>query len=661
MQKTIDRAERNRGAQALLEFVQAHPELGWEVDKYHLTVTPREVWRVLDAAGETVSTHNTQRMAQGEAEPGQTVRRAVENRDTYDTAAERDTDVHVWTDGERHRINVPDELFLTAVKNMGHAEMNRAVRILGKFTRYYAKINTALSPVFVLRNLTKDLQTAGLTALADKGGDVSKDVLRGVPAAIRAMWRQARSPDATVAPGSVDAYAREFRRHGGPAGYYSMSNAAEAAKALEGRIKRAGPGGIQGALRFSDTLGKLVADANGAVENGTRLAAYIAMRRRGAPIEKAVAFAKNLTVNFQRRGEVGPVMNSLYAFFNPSVQGAKRLVEVLRSDRGKAIAATLFGLGVVLDLLNRAAAGDDDDDGTNDYDQISEWVKERNIILPTGGKPLMIPMPYGFSAILAVGRNASAVAFGKKKVGEAVANVAGAAFSSFNPLGSEGSLAQFFAPTILDPVVQVAENKTWSGGPLMPAAFPGDKRPDSELYFKTVSPTAKMLAKFLNEHTGGSRFRSGWLDISPETMELVADYATGAAGKFAHQAVEVGGTLAGGELPSVRKTPFVSSFVYEEHPAATNARYHEVLDEVERLRSEYKAAALEGDRTEAKRIAATPLFRYGDKVKSIDKRIASLRKELKVRGPSGIGVKQITAETDRLERQALKLAAQAQR
>src|SRR5690606_41861244 len=60
---------------------------------------------------------------------------------------------------------------------------------------------------------------------------------------------------------------------------------------------------------------------------------------------------------------------------------------------------------------------------------------------------------------------------------------------SFNPLGTSPteSFLQMVSPTILDPVVQVAENKTWYGGAIFPTKFDKNK-PDSESYFSSVHP-----------------------------------------------------------------------------------------------------------------------------------------------------------------------------
>jgi hypothetical protein len=53
-------------------------------------------------------------------------------------------------------------------------------------------------------------------------------------------------------------------------------------------------------------------------------------RKAGLSRDKAAELAKNLTVNFNKSGEWGTVANSLYLFFNASVQGTSRLIRTLK-------------------------------------------------------------------------------------------------------------------------------------------------------------------------------------------------------------------------------------------------------------------------------------------------------------------------------------------
>jgi hypothetical protein len=111
--------------------------------------------------------------------------------------------------------------------------------------------------------------------------------------------------------------------------------------------------------------------------------------------------------------------------------------------------------------------------------------------------------------------------------------LAGSVADAFNPLQSS-TLLQAISPTATDPFVQVAENKTWFGGNLMPPKNPFEKvpKPDSERYFNSAREPSKWIAKTLNKVTNGNSVRKGMVDISPETLDLVFDTFTGGAGRF---------------------------------------------------------------------------------------------------------------------------------
>ena len=74
----------------------------------------------------------------------------------------------------------------------------------------------------------------------------------------------------------------------------------------------------------------LIKDINSSVENAIRLSAYIAAREAGVSREKAAELGKKVTVDFNRTGEYGQFMNSLYLFFNASIQGSSRLIRTLK-------------------------------------------------------------------------------------------------------------------------------------------------------------------------------------------------------------------------------------------------------------------------------------------------------------------------------------------
>lgn len=109
-------------------------------------------------------------------------------------------------------------------------------------------------------------------------------------------------------------------------------------------------------------------DYNTAMENGVRLAAYKAGLDAGMSKERAASIAKNLTTNFNRKGQVAQQVGALYAFFNASMQGTARIGEALftmepgqpKTLRLSALGRKVVSGGVLLgagQALMLAAAG----------------------------------------------------------------------------------------------------------------------------------------------------------------------------------------------------------------------------------------------------------------------------------------------------------------
>ena len=88
---------------------------------------------------------------------------------------------------------------------------------------------------------------------------------------------------------------------------------------------------------------------NMAGENAMRVATFRAVIEAGGTDAEAASAAANVTVNFNRRGEMGQQLSALYLFFNPNVQGTQVLLDTLLNSPHKAqawaAAGPLPGLG----------------------------------------------------------------------------------------------------------------------------------------------------------------------------------------------------------------------------------------------------------------------------------------------------------------------------
>lgn len=505
---TIIRAEKNKVSQAMLEFAKNNPNADlYAVDKVEFKPS-------FDSEG--LVTYKPHRGFQF-AENVLVVK--VEGKD------------HTITFNERNHQAMR---IAYALKNLSAGHSGPIVNVLSRLMRYLAIINTGANPEFIISNFARDIQTAGYNLSSTEADALKWTIIKDVGKAwrgIRAFQKKKSHPWAK----EFDA----FRKAGAQTGWLGLyGDIAQREQRLRNMVEELRGGApllkVKRAIRGLITF---IEDENTAVENGIRLSAFVHARRAGLSDAKAARIAKELTVNFNRKGDYGQVMNALYLFYNASIQGSARvIIAAHKSPKVRKLIGATIVFAMFLDLLNRELSGDDDD-GKNRYDKVADHVKERNLIimLPDGkGDYIKIPLPWGYNVFHVMG-SVMGEALTKKnfRASAGAARVASSVFGAFNPIGGESSIAQAISPTVTDPIVQWGENKDWAGRPLRPEGNPFDvPQPESQQYWNSVREPTRWITEKLNELTGGSELRSGTVDINPEMIDLLIDTFTGGAGRF---------------------------------------------------------------------------------------------------------------------------------
>jgi hypothetical protein len=310
--------------------------------------------------------------------------------------------------------------------------------------------------------------------------------------------------------------------------------------------------------RIGRPLFNWLSDYNSVLENAVRLAAYNEARIAGLSREQSASLAKNLTVNFNRKGELAVQMGALYAFFNASVQGTARLVETLRGQAGKQIVAGGILLGVVQALALMAAGFDDDDEPP-------QFVRERNLIIPTGlvsGQQdyITVPMPLGLHVLPNIGR----LLVEGLRSGDHSKNLfsaIGLVMEAFNPVGGSAPLAQIVAPTVIDPMVALSMNEDWNGRPIAREDFNSLKpTPGFTRARDVASAPSRLVAEAINTLTGGDRFIPGAVSPTPDQIDFLVAQLTGGVGREAMKAGASVTALAGDEELPPHRIPLLGRF-----------------------------------------------------------------------------------------------------
>lgn len=442
-------------------------------------------------------------------------------------------------DGKEIAIKIGNEQMARALisKPLGSPDISqKLVRTMASVNRWFANVNTGWNPEFMLTNLPRDLQTALINIGQYDIKGIEKKVFADVRKGIKASWRVIRDQSAE---GEMEDWFRDFAAHGGmTAGVSGARSLEERVKIISDLVKEDKGTGSERAMKAAKAIIQTLEDANGAVENSIRLSVYKNLVQAGVSKPRAAQAAKNLTVNFDKRGEYGTVLNSLYLFFNASVQGTLSMgMALARSSKVRKTVAKIVVLGLMQDIINSIMAPEGDD-GESMYDKIPDYKLKTNLIImdPTGATKngyFAIPLPYGFNAFFNMGRTLGRSARGKYNAGEATGSIMGTFVDAFNPVGGTETFLNFLAPTTLDPIVSLATNTDFSGKKIFPTAFGGTApKSDSQVYWSSTSPAFVNLSDFMSKATGGGEYVPGLLEVKPDVLEFAFDYALGGVGSF---------------------------------------------------------------------------------------------------------------------------------
>lgn len=531
-----------------------------------------------------------------------------------------------------------------ALKNLSTPELSAAIGLIAKATRYFASINTQYNPIFGVVNITRDMQqlmfNLTTTAIAGKQLAVAKNIIPALIGVYRDLRASRKGRPARSA--WAQTY-EEFEKSGGQTGYRDMFvTPQERTENLIRELKHMGGGAKEAPRAIARWLGGWLSDYNTAMENATRLAAYKVARDSGLSTAKAADIAKNLTVNFNRKGNVSSQVGALWAFFNASAQGTARLVETMRGPKGKMIIAGGVLAGV-LQAFALAAAGFDDDDPP-------DFVRQRSFIIPLGGKRyITIPMPLGLNMLPNLGRVATELVLtGGRNAADKTLGLATLIFDTFSPIGGGASVAQIASPTLFDPAVALLENKDWTGKPIeRPDMNPLDPSPGHERAKERATPWGVWLSEGINQLTGGTEYQPGRLSPTPDAIDYVIGQVTGGVGReISKLAATLSAAATGEDLPA-HKVPLVGRFYgkSEGQSKEGDAFYRNVI-EINKHEREIKGRAEEGkdiwDYIE--RHPTADLVKEGNKYQRDVAKLRKARRELVKEGAPKDEVASIEAE-----------------
>lgn len=454
-----------------------------------------------------------------------------------------------------------------SLKNLDVDQLGTALGVFSKATRWFASVNTQYNPIFGALNFMRDVQAAGLNLTSTPLAKHKAKVMGEAAVVLRSLYKDLRAD--RKGSGKQSKYAAvwdEFQSMGGKTGYRDVyRNSQERSQQLANDLKAMAS--RNPTKRSARAVLDWLTDFNDTAENAVRLAAYIVAKENGMSKERAASLAKNLTVNFNRKGAKTAQVGALFAFFNASVQGTARIYETLSGPAGKKIVAGGILLGVMQQLM-LAMAGFDDDDPP-------DFVRERSFIIPWFNKDkdyFAIPYPLGYNALPNIGRIATQWMLNDfERPTDHAIRLTGILLNSFNPV-SGGDIAQAITPTVFDPVLAIYTNKDWTGRSIAREDFNANEpTPGFSRAKDTSTPHANWLSHVFNRLSGGTQYTAGKFSPSPDQIDyLIGQIGGGVLRESNKISQTITSAFTGEELPTY-KVPFFGRF-YGKASGASHQR-----------------------------------------------------------------------------------------
>lgn len=489
-----------------------------------------------------------------------------------------------------------------SLKNLdGLTNFDLAGSIVGRTTRWLAAVNTQFNPAFGLVNGIRDTFGGAInltsTPLKGKSAKVLMD----------AYVHAGRGIAQSLLGNNSSEWAKlyeQFQEDGGQTGYREAFRTAEdRTKAIEKEMLQLSDSGRMTAMKAVTFIPRLLDGFNTTIENAVRLSAYKNALDSGMSRAAAAKLARELTVDFNRKGRLGREVGPLYAFFNASVQGSARTIEALKGPTGAKIIAGGLALGVAQAIM-LAMAGYEED-------EVPDFIKARAFIIPVQGKEknyIAIPLPLGLHVLPNTGRVITDLALsGGKEAGKKSFNAVGEIAGAFSPLGggniftADGALRTAL-PTIIDPVVEIGFNKNFAGGQISKEPRgESDVRPGfarvKESTQRSVTGQAYIgISKALNSVSGGTEYEAGLASPTPEQVQYIAQVAGGGLLREIEKSINLSGAAARGDKVPQSKIPVLGRLWGEvDNDAVDKSRYFESSKAILKAKAAERAAAKAGD------------------------------------------------------------------
>ena len=492
-----------------------------------------------------------------------------------------------------------------------------AIMRLGEtVNRQLSAFYTTRNPDFVVSNFIRDMIYANTMVWVKESPNYAwrfhKNFAKVNPAKMKILLAKMRNGTLDMNDETEKMF-HLFMMNGGETGYANIRDIEQRKNDIKRELKKYN-GKIP--IRKAWTLlGERLDEYNRAVENCARFAAFMTSRQLGRTIDRSVYDAKEISVNFNKKGSGAKFMGansqtrignvaaftsglgrSFYVFWNAAIQGTTNFGRQFKRHPQKAIAgaAAMFLFGALMAIIGSCDGGDDDDD-KNAYYNLPEYVRRSNIVFRLPGMDqswISMPLPVEYRAMYGMGELMVSAMIGNEHytAGELAHQMASQVSQMFPIDFMEGGGSfKAFVPSAIKPVAEVIGNESWTGMPIYKDTPFNKDMPEWTKAYKSANKYLVGLSKVLNEATGGDAYTSGMIDINPAQVEYMLNGVFGGVSSTIDKLTKMGETIIGNREYDPRSFLLLNRLVKNGDERteyrAVNNEYFRIKEESEKLRT----------------------------------------------------------------------------
>ena len=485
--------------------------------------------------------------------------------------------------------------------------------LFGPVLRWMSSVNTSYNPEFWITNMMRDMAFTMMAVNIKEDPVYRRKFSKNYRKAFKVISLAAKNENGTIGDSYLEEQYKDFVKYGGVTGYTQIKDSETWEKEIEnylssndpesiknGKVMRGMKSAFHAAHRFGESL-----------EQVSRFAAFLTARETGKSINEAINDAKEITVNFNRKGSgkmitleeakyltgkngqpltkpqqwmavglssIAPLGRRFIMFFNAAIQGLNATYKLMKKNpkRFTGWALGYAAVGMMNAVLH--AMLDDDDD----YLDIPQYERRNSLMIGGNGAYFKWALPQEARAFYALGDLAVETVMGRNPhqnfLGEALK--IGTEILPVNP--SEGWKA--FVPSVAIPVVELMINEDYKGAPIYNEQkwLSKEEKERTAKWSKAYQGTGWAYVKIsqgLNFISGGDKHNAGLMNLHPEKLEHLVQSAFGGTIRTADKFITTIAAAVDPEEPvTIRQTPFLNRFLTINDERFKNVHVNDVFD-----------------------------------------------------------------------------------